>query len=42
MTTITILPEDKSFRAVAGERESIGRTAGEALDALTAQLDDDE
>jgi hypothetical protein len=42
MTTITILPEDKSFRAVAGQRESVGRTAGEALDALTAQLNDDE
>lgn len=42
MTTITILPEDKNFRAVADKRESVGRTAGEALDALTAQLDDDE
>ncbi|HLM01892.1 MAG TPA: hypothetical protein VK400_12620 [Pyrinomonadaceae bacterium] len=42
MTTITILPEEKNFRAVAGEKESIGRTAGEALDALTAQLDEEE
>ena len=42
MTTITILPEEKKFRAVAGKKESVGRTAGEALDALTAQLDDDE
>lgn len=42
MTTITILPEDKNFRAVAGKKESVGRTAGEALDALTAQLDDEE
>ncbi len=42
MTTITILPEEKNFRAVAGQRESVGRTAGEALDALTAQLEDEE
>lgn len=42
MTTITILPEEKNFRAVAGKRESVGRTAGEALDALTAQLGEEE
>ncbi|HEX8248793.1 MAG TPA: hypothetical protein VF599_11505 [Pyrinomonadaceae bacterium] len=42
MTTITILPEKNNFRAVAGEKESIGRTAGEALDALTAQLNEEE
>ncbi len=42
MTTITILPEEKKFRAVAGKKQSVGRTAGEALDALTAQLGDDE
>lgn len=43
MTTITILPEKAdSYRALAGEKESTGRTAGEALDALAAQLDDDE
>jgi hypothetical protein len=42
MTTITILPEEKNFRAVAGKKESVGRTAGEALDALTAQLDEEE
>jgi len=42
MTTITILPEDKSYRAVAGKKQSIGRTAGAALDALTAQLDEEE
>ena len=43
MTTITILPEtDNSYRAVAGDKESTGRTAGEALDALTLQLEDDE
>lgn len=43
MTTITILPERAdSFRAVAGDKESTGRTAGEALDALTSQLEDGE
>jgi hypothetical protein len=42
MTTITILSEEKKYRAVAGERESVGRTAGEALDALTAQLGEEE
>jgi hypothetical protein len=43
MTTITILPEkEDSYRAVAGDKESTGRTAGEALDALTSQLSDEE
>jgi hypothetical protein len=43
MTTITILPEKAdSYRAVAGDKESTGRTAGEALDALTSQLADEE
>ena len=43
MTTITILPEkEDSYRALAGDKESTGRTAGEALDALTLQLPDDE
>ncbi|MBA2732181.1 MAG: hypothetical protein H0U54_04740 [Acidobacteria bacterium] len=43
MTTITILPEKTdSYRAVAGDKESTGRTAGEALDALTSQLEDEE
>ncbi len=42
MTTITILPEEKSYRAVAGKKQSVGRTAGAALDALTAQLDEEE
>lgn len=45
MTTIAILPENPgspatSFRAVAGKLESTGRTAGEALDGLLAQLDE--
>ena len=43
MTTISILPEQVGgFRAVAGTRESIGRTAGEALDLLNSQLSEDE
>lgn len=43
MTTITILPEkEDSYRALAGDKESTGRTAGEALDTLTAQLSNDE
>jgi len=43
MTTITILPEKAdSYRALAGDKESTGHTAGEALDALTSQLAEDE
>lgn len=47
MTRVTILPEPVvgggvSYRAVAGDRQSVGKTAGEALDALTTQLPDDE
>jgi len=43
MTTITILPEKTdNYRAIAGGKESTGRTAGEALDALTSQLEDEE
>lgn len=43
MTTITILPEKaNSYRALAGDKESTGRTAGEALDALASQLTDEE
>jgi len=29
------------FRAIAGDRQSVGRTMGEALDALTADWGDD-
>ena len=47
MTTVAILPVsdangEKIYRAVAGDKQSIGKTAGEALDALTAQLEGDE
>jgi hypothetical protein len=43
MTRVAILPEPSTgggttYRAIAGQRQSIGKTAGEALDALTAQL----
>jgi hypothetical protein len=44
MTTITIVPDDPQaspprFRAVAGEVQAVGASVGQALDALTAQLD---
>lgn len=43
MTTITILPEKAdTYRALAGDKESTGRTAGEALDRLTSQLEENE
>ena len=47
MTKIAILPVSTnrggiSYYAVAGDKHSQGRTAGEALDALTAQLSRDE
>lgn len=45
MTTIAIVPENSKgssacFRAVAGETQSTGATAGQALDALREQLDE--
>ncbi len=43
MTTITITPERAdTYRAITGDKESTGRTAGEALDALASQLTEDE
>jgi hypothetical protein len=47
MTTVAILPVsdasgERIYRAVAGNKQSTGKTAGEALDALTAQLEGDE
>jgi len=43
MTTITITPErTDTYRAITGDKESTGRTAGEALDALASQLSEDE
>lgn len=43
MTTVAIMPiaglnGEKSYRAMAGDKYSVGQTAGQALDALTAQL----
>ncbi len=47
MTTVAILlisdaNGEKSYRAIAGDKYSVGKTAGQALDALTAQLDEIE
>ena len=47
MTKVAILPiptekGDVFYRAVAGDKLSDGKTAGEALDALNAQLSEDE
>jgi hypothetical protein len=47
MTTVAILPENgksapTAYRAIAGRVQSVGKTAGEALDSLTAQLPDEE
>ena len=47
MTTVSILPEPPSatetkYRAVAGQRQFVGKTPGEALDLLTSQLTDQE
>ena len=43
MTSVAILPITDSsgsvvYRAIAGDRSATGQTAGEVLDALTAQL----
>jgi hypothetical protein len=47
MTTVAILPistasGEKSYRAIAGDRQSVGKTAGQALDALTTLLGETE
>ena len=47
MTKVAILPIPTkqgalSYRAIAGKKYAQGKTAGEALDALTAQLSADE
>jgi hypothetical protein len=47
MTNVAIFPVGTEsggifYHAVAGGKQSDGKTAGEALDALTAQLPDDE
>ena len=43
MTKVAILPESIEggalrYRAIAGDEQSVGATAGEALDAITSQL----
>jgi hypothetical protein len=43
MTTVAIVPTsnasgERSYRAIAGDKQSVGKTAGQALDALTTQL----
>ncbi len=47
MTKVAILSEptgrgETIYRAIAGQRQSVGKTAGEALDSLTALLPIDE
>jgi len=47
MTKVAILPVPTErggifYRALAGDKRSQGKTAGEALDALTLQLSDDK
>jgi hypothetical protein len=43
MTAIAIFPDatetPSCYRAISGQMQGMGRTAGEALDALVAQLD---
>jgi hypothetical protein len=47
MTTVAILPisdpnGERLYRAVAGDKQSTGKTAGQALDALSIQLETEE
>jgi hypothetical protein len=47
MATVVILPilnssGEKSYRSIAGNKQSVGKTAGQALDALTVQLSETE
>ena len=46
MTKVAILPERTnegiSYRAVAGDKQSVGETPGQALDAITAQLSEED
>lgn len=47
MTKVAILPEPSTtggivYRAVAGARQAVAKTAGAALDALTSQLPPEE
>ena len=47
MTKVSILPESSesgqvTYRAIAGRQQSVGKTAGEALDALTSSLPEEQ
>lgn len=47
MTKVAILQEPTNdgglaYRAISGTKQSVGKTAGEALDALTAELPSEE
>lgn len=47
MTTVAILPVpdehgEQSYQAIAGDKRSSGKTAGQALDALVAELGETE
>lgn len=47
MKTVAILPISSSsgencYRAIAGDKQGVGKTAGQALDGLTAQLGETE
>ena len=47
MTKVSILPIQTqegrtTYHAIAGDKQSFGQTAGQALDAITAQLEDEE
>ncbi|KAM3097929.1 hypothetical protein ACKFKF_18575 [Phormidesmis sp. 146-12] len=47
MTTVAILPisdinGERIYEAIAGDKRSIGKTVGEALDGLTVQLENEE
>jgi hypothetical protein len=41
MPAIAVLSEETTFRAVAGDQSSVGRTPGEALDRLLADIGTD-
>jgi hypothetical protein len=44
MTTVSVFPENpppsRVYRAVAGERQAVGPTVGDAVNAVTAQMGD--
>lgn len=47
MVTVEILPVSntdvgKSYRTISGDKHSVGETAGQALDELTAKLEEAE